>query len=134
MAKRRDMLLQLSQRRADKVPIKMANVVQGMSVQFVPQKDVIHKTKDGPKVVRVVSALRFSCKVAGLVDVIEHEANVEIEEKDKQYGVRAEFDRAIMPAFKECLDVVVAAIRKAQEDAQADTKAVEAPAMEVANA
>ena len=104
MAKRRDVLLAQAQDRASKAVIATLRGVKSITVALgLP----LRKKNEQGKVYKQVSVLHCTARVAGMIQSIEKDIEVEA---DENMGVCAEMKSAIAPAFIAFCDHVVTTV------------------------
>ena len=96
MAKRREMMEQLAERRKNQVPVRIARVIRTLTMRFVEVLDVNEKKPDGSrgKVLKVVSGLEFEATLRGIANPITCNVNVEVPES---YKPEEEMEKSFNP-------------------------------------
>lgn len=124
MAKRRDQIELIAQRRKDKVPIR---IVQGIK-EFNCHLDLVQELRDTRqdgrpgKAKEVVSMLYTTVQVAGLADPIECKSTVKAQE---DWDVPSQFEKAIQCAFFDSIKWIVARYKALMEEKKAQAAAKE---------
>ena len=122
MAKRRDMLEQLAQRRKNKVPIRIAKAVKTLTVRMVAVQDVHNRKDDGTQgaVKKVTSALITEVTMQGLREPISCRVAVDV---DQNYNATDELEKSFKWAFNETINFIVLEYCKRVAQKEADRKA-----------
>jgi len=102
VAQRSDRLKALARHRAAEVDIKCPVAIKRLTLSLRPYREV---TDEKGRVFKVCGVLECSAKLAGMLDAIEIEADVEIQES---FGVAGEIDQGIRPA----VEILLAEIKR----------------------
>ena len=122
MAKRREMLEQLAQRRKNKVPIRIAKAVKTLTMRMVAVQDVHHKKDDDTQgaVKKVTSALVTDVTMQGLREPISCQVAVDV---DPAYNATDELEKSFKAALNETINFIAMAYCKRMAQKEADRRA-----------
>jgi len=136
MAKRREMIEQLAQRRKDRVPTNIARYLKTLTVRFVEVMDVRRKKVDGSdgSVEKVVSALEMAAVIRGVSGPITCKVKVDVK---PNYTVAEEMEKSVKWGLCAGIDAISKeyarriAARKAMEDGPLVPEVVPEPKADV---